>query len=174
MRAMPSLTARRAPPLRPGHHVARAYARDRPMAPLPPPAVDRSGGGPPPPPPPPAPRGKSLLQALAFNAAPELINGRLACVFFLYAATTSARTGLPFAAQLATLTPGSGAALDITGIALAATIIVASLIPVMKGAVNEPFGPLFTPARELFHCRAAMLGFVVVMALEARAGVAFF
>ena len=62
---------------------------------------------------------------------------------------------------------------DWPGLALAATIVVASAIPAAKGAVREAFGP-FTPRAELVNLRAAMLGVAAVLALEAMAGVPFF
>ena len=49
----------------------------------------------------------------------------------------------------------------------------ATMVPVMHGAILEPFGP-FTPRAEIANGRAAMLGFAGVLALEYYMGVPFF
>lgn len=96
--------------------------------------------------------------------------------FFLYGASLEASTGLT-ASQLATrlFAAGGGGPLvvDPKGVALAAAIVVASLIPITKGAISEPFG-VFTPRAERVNGRAAMLAIAAVLALESRVGVPFF
>jgi hypothetical protein len=51
--------------------------------------------------------------------------------------------------------------------------VIASLIPILKGARLEPFGP-FTPRAEIANGRAAMIAFAVVLALEYTSGMPFF
>lgn len=98
-------------------------------------------------------------------------------VFLLYGASLEASTGLT-ASQLASRLVssfGSGGplAVDPKGVALAAAIVVASLIPIMKGAISEPFG-VFTPRAERVNGRAAMAAIAAILALESRVGVPFF
>jgi hypothetical protein len=50
--------------------------------------------------------------------------------------------------------------------------VVASMIPLLKGARLEPFG-IFTPRAEVANGRAAMIGFAVILALEYKTGVPF-
>lgn len=51
--------------------------------------------------------------------------------------------------------------------------LYATMVPVLHGAILEPFGP-FTPRAEVANGRAAMLGFAGVLALELWKGVPFF
>lgn len=55
----------------------------------------------------------------------------------------------------------------------AMVIVYASLVPVMNGAIREPFG-YFTPRAEIVNARAAMLGFGLLLLLESKARVPFF
>jgi hypothetical protein len=48
-----------------------------------------------------------------------------------------------------------------------------SLVPILNGAMREPFGN-FTPRAEIINARAAMLGFGILLLLEAKAQVPFF
>lgn len=167
-----------------------SYSRDGPGSVMPD-RVDlpRTAGSPPPPPPPPPPpaagRSQASSRALAsppsrprrvslFNAfkfagpAPETINGRLAMVFFLYGASLEASSGLT-AAQLGSRLLADPLGVDPRGLALAALVVAASLAPITKGAISEPFG-VFTPKAERVNGRAAMLAIAAVLALESRAG----
>ncbi len=104
--------------------------------------------------------------ALKFNGpGPELINGRLAQWGFVSAALGEAQTGKLIAEQLQDSWPSV--------LAWSALIIWASLVPITKGAKRESFG-IFTPRREIIHCRLAMLGFAALLALETKSGVVFF
>lgn len=58
-------------------------------------------------------------------------------------------------------------------ILLVVLTVYASLVPILKGAKREPFG-IFTPRAEIVNARAAMLGFGILLLLEAKAGVPFF
>ncbi|CAK0760058.1 hypothetical protein CVIRNUC_002740 [Coccomyxa viridis] len=108
----------------------------------------------------------SLFDALKFNGpGPELINGRLAQWGFVSAALGEAQSGKLIAEQLQEAWPSV--------LFLSALIIYASLIPICKGAKREPFG-IFTPRREIIHCRLAMLGFASLLFLETKSGVVFF
>ena len=80
-------------------------------------------------------------------------------------AAAEAQTGLTFRQQAAAL-PADRAA-------LCALILVASLIPISKGAISEPFG-VFTPRAERVNSRAAMLAIAVLVWLEAQSGTPFF
>jgi len=88
--------------------------------------------------------------------------------FLLYGASVEASTDLT-AAQLGSNLLSDPLGWDPKGLALAALIVVASLIPITKGAISEPFGP-FTPRAERVNGRAAMLAIAAVLALESRAG----
>lgn len=168
-----------------------SYSRDGPGAVMPD-RVDlpRTAGSPPPPPPPPPPaagrspagsssralasppsrpRRVSLFNAFKFaGPAPETINGRLAMTFLLYGASLEASSGLT-AAQLGSRLLADPLGADPRGLALAALIVAASLAPITRGAVSEPFG-VFTPRAERVNGRAAMLAIAAVLALESRAG----
>ena len=80
-------------------------------------------------------------------------------------AAAEAQTGLTFRQQAAAL-PADRAA-------LCALILVASLIPISKGAISEPFG-VFTPRAERVNSRAAMLAIAALVWLEAQSGTPFF
>jgi hypothetical protein len=164
-----------------------SYSRDGPGAVMPD-RVDlpRTAGAPPPPPPPPPaarsptralapsrPRKVSLFNALKFaGPGPETINGRLAMAFLLYGASLEAQTDLT-AAQLGSRLLADPLHWDPKGLALAALVVVASLVPITKGAISEPFG-VFTPKAERVNGRAAMLAIAAIIALESRVGVPFF
>ena len=49
----------------------------------------------------------------------------------------------------------------------------ASLIPTLKGVKKEKFG-FFSPEAEMLNGRAAMIGFALLLAIEAKSGSAFF
>ena len=88
--------------------------------------------------------------------------------FLLYGASLEASSGLS-AAELGNRLLADPLNWDPKGLALAAVIVVASLIPITKGAVSEAFG-VFTPKAERVNGRAAMLAIAAVLALESRAG----
>eukprot|EP00887_Chlorella_sp_A99_P003027 scaffold9.g3027.t1 len=106
-----------------------------------------------------APKTPSFGEVMAFNGAPELINGRLAMLGFLVALGAELSSGEGVAQQLG----AGGAAIPLAF----AVFVAASLVPVFKGAVNdEAFGP-FTPMAEQLNGRAAMLGFAGLLIMEA-------
>ena len=88
--------------------------------------------------------------------------------FLLYGASLEASSGLT-AAQLGSRLLADPLHWDPKGLALAALVVVASLVPITKGAISEPFG-VFTPRAERVNGRAAMLAIAAVLALESRAG----
>ena len=49
----------------------------------------------------------------------------------------------------------------------------ASLIPIFKGVKKEKFA-FFSPEAEMLNGRAAMIGFALLLAIEAQSGSAFF
>jgi hypothetical protein len=51
--------------------------------------------------------------------------------------------------------------------------VYASMVPILHGAVLEPFG-IFTPRAEIANGRAAMIGIAAILTLEHVAGVPFF
>lgn len=55
----------------------------------------------------------------------------------------------------------------------AVVFAAASLVPMLKGAKREAFGPL-TPDVEIFNGRAAMIGFAALLAVELSKGSALF
>lgn len=58
-------------------------------------------------------------------------------------------------------------------LAFMAVIVYASLVPIQKGAIEEPFG-IFTPSAERWNGRMAMLALAVLISLEYKTGFAFF
>eukprot|EP00884_Botryococcus_braunii_P014892 jgi/Botrbrau1/23403/Bobra.0051s0047.1 len=98
-------------------------------------------------------------EVMAFNGAPEIINGRLAMLAFIAALGAELSTGETVITQL----------FD-APILVAVTAVVfswASLVPWLKGDKDSKgLGP-FTPAAELLNGRAAMLGFAALLAVEA-------
>ncbi|KAK9815345.1 hypothetical protein WJX72_002100 [[Myrmecia] bisecta] len=108
----------------------------------------------------------SLWDAMKFHGpAPETVNSRLAMLGFLIGAMTEARTGQTLLQQASTLT--------VPAVVLLVLTIYASMVPILKGAKSEPFGP-FSPRAELVNGRAAMLGIAALLYLEAKTGVPFF
>jgi hypothetical protein len=106
---------------------------------------------------------RSFHQGKFFLA--ELINGRLAMMGFLWATIQEAQTGDMFLSQ-ALHAP-------VYHYLWALLWVYASMVPIMHGALLEPFGP-FTPRAEIANGRAAMIGIVGVAALEYSSGVPFF
>jgi hypothetical protein len=110
----------------------------------------------------------SLADAFAFaGGAPEAANGRLAMLGFVAGAAAELQGAGPLAAQL----QAHGAPLA----ALAVTLVLATVVPVMKGSVVQR-GP-FTRAAEETNGRLAMLAILAQAVLEATAdtpGATFF
>lgn len=120
--------------------------------------------------------------------APEVINSRAAMLAVPIAACLESSSGKT------TLDSMVHAPLQFVG--LVGLISVASLIPILKGAKYEALGTrclgcpvaglrncstetwgfagVMSPQTELYNGRAAMLGFMVLLAIEARFGVCFF
>ena len=108
----------------------------------------------------------SFGDAMAFaGAAPEKTNGRLAMVAFVAAAGAEFSTHETISQQFGDAT--------VPIVATAVTFIVASLVPILKGAVDEPVGP-FNSKAEMYNGRAAMLGLSLLLILENNSGKAFF
>ena len=107
----------------------------------------------------------AATDAMAFSAAPEIINGRLAMLGFV----------ATFFAELASgKSTGEQFASHPIGILFHwALFAVASLIPVVLGSKKEAFGPL-TPEVELLNGRAAMIGFALLIVIEGLKGSALF
>jgi hypothetical protein len=131
---------------------------------------DQQAAAAPEPTPTPAPaavaKGVSFGDVMNFSGlGPERINGRLAMLGFVAAAGAELSSNEAVTAQI------SDAAGPIAG--AFALFIAASLIPMLKGAKLESFGP-FTPNAEMLNGRAAMLGFLLLIGFEAGSGSAFF
>eukprot|EP00884_Botryococcus_braunii_P006256 jgi/Botrbrau1/15631/Bobra.4_1s0016.1 len=107
----------------------------------------------------------SMWDAMKFNAAPEIINGRLAMVGIVLGALEESKAGLTIVQQAQTRT--------IEILVVSMVIVYASLVPILNGAMREPFGK-FTPRAEIINARAAMLGFGILLLLESKAKVPFF
>lgn len=104
--------------------------------------------------------------AFKFNGpAPEKINGRLAMLALSAVMIEELQGGGSILEQI--LQPSWSLA------ATALLIIFASLVPIQKGAIEEPFY-MFTPAAERLNGRLAMLGFAALLALEWYTEVPFF
>merc|ERR1719231_2078016 len=120
----------------------------------------------------PAPKASkpTLASAMGFSGpAPEKINGRLAMVAFVAAAGAELSTHESVAQQF------GDAPLPI--IVTAATFSVASLVPILKGAIDEPAGPLpnvFNSNVETLNGRVAMLGLAGLLVTEYLSGQATF
>merc|ERR1739848_335026 len=120
----------------------------------------------PPPPPPPAPKAPTFGDAMAFaGSAPETVNGRLAMLGFIAALGAEASSGETVFQQVGDAEPS----ILFAFIMFAA----ASLIPILKGVKKEKFA-FFSPEAEMLNGRAAMIGFALLLALEAKSGAAFF
>lgn len=114
-------------------------------------------------------------EALTFDGpAPETINGRLAMVGFVAAVGAEIFTGKPLLQQF-------GEAGGIVT-AVAALFIVASLIPIVRGANLKGSGPggngsgvpKLTKKAELWNGRAAMVGVAALIIVESIKGGALF
>ena len=120
----------------------------------------------PPPPPPPAPKAPTFGDAMAFaGSAPETVNGRLAMLGFIAALGAEASSGETVFQQVGDAEPS----ILFAFIMFAA----ASLIPILKGVKKEKFA-FFSPEAEMLNGRAAMIGFALLLAIEAKSGAAFF
>merc|ERR1711924_172553 len=130
------------------------------------PTEGSSPATPPPPPPAPAKKSVSFGDAMAFSGAgPETINGRLAMLGFIAALGAEASSGETVFQQIGDAEPS----ILFAFIMFAA----ASLIPILKGVKKEKFA-FFSPEAEMLNGRAAMIGFALLLAIEAKSGAAFF
>ena len=120
--------------------------------------------------PPPAPKAPTFVDAMGFSGpAPEKINGRLAMVAFVAAAGAELSSHESVAQQF------GDAPLPI--VLTAVTFAVASLVPILKGAIDEHVGPLpnvFNANVELLNGRVAMLGLAGLLVTEYLSGQATF
>merc|ERR1712003_238327 len=160
--ALPSRT------VRPAFAVSRSArvvvrAAPEPEATTPAPEVNSAT---PPPPPPPAKKEVTFGETMAFSGSgPETINGRLAMLGFIAALGAEASSGETIFQQVGDAEPS----ILFAFIMFAA----ASLIPIFKGAKKEKFA-FFSPEAEMLNGRAAMIGFALLLAIEAKSGAAFF
>ena len=108
----------------------------------------------------------TFAEAMGFaGAGPEKINGRLAMVAFVAAFGAEVSTHETVSQQF------GDATIPVIGTAM--LFAVASLIPIMKGAIDEPMGP-FNSKAELVNGRLAMLGLSLMLYIENQSGKAFF
>ena len=107
----------------------------------------------------------AATDAMAFSAAPEIINGRLAMLGFVASFFAELASGKSTGEQFASH--------PISILFHWALFSVASLIPVVLGSKKEAFGPL-TPEVELLNGRAAMIGFTLLIVIEGLKGSALF
>merc|ERR1712224_567158 len=143
---------------RPARFVSVRAAPEPPQAP--------EAATPPPPPPAPVKKDVSFGDAMAFSGpGPETINGRLAMLGFIAALGAEAASGETVFQQIG----GAEPSILFAFIMFAA----ASLIPTLKGVKKEKFG-FFSPEAEMLNGRAAMIGFALLLAIEAKSGSAFF
>ena len=106
-----------------------------------------------------------VMDLMAFDRAPELINARCSMVAFVAAAAAEASSDKSVLTQLS-CEPGPI-------IAFVVLMAVATFIPMMKNAGEKSNGP-FTPSAEILNGRAAMIGFVALLVTEGISGQAFF
>ena len=99
------------------------------------------------------------------GSAPETVNGRLAMLGFIAALGAEASSGETVFQQVGDAEPS----ILFAFIMFAA----ASLIPILKGVKKEKFA-FFSPEAEMLNGRAAMIGFALLLAIEAKSGAAFF
>lgn len=112
------------------------------------------------------PQKMTIFKALSFDGpAPELVNCRLAMVGLVWGACTEFQTGELMLSQAQHI--------SLPAIAVCLLFTYATMVPVMHSARMEPFG-FFTPRAELTNGRAAMVGFLCILALEYKTGVPFF
>lgn len=108
----------------------------------------------------------TIGEAMAFSGpAPEQINGRLSMLGFVAALFAELASGETVAQQFGEAT--------VPIILAVVAFSAASLIPILKGAKAEAFGPL-TPAAEMLNGRAAMIGLAALIGIEAVKGTALF
>lgn len=88
-----------------------------------------------------------ISDAMKFNGpAPEAVNGRLAMIGFVAGAITEFQTGVPLEQQALTSGPPT--------FVIAALIVYASLVPILKAAKSEPFGADFLCSEPLVSAPA--------------------
>jgi len=163
MNLAPRAATRFAPVARVNRVVVRAAPEPEQVAPETPAS---EAATPPPPPPAPAAKSVSLGDAMAFSgSAPETINGRLAMLGFIAALGAEASSGETIFQQVGDAEPSILFAFVM--------FAAASLIPILKGVKKEKFA-FFSPEAEMLNGRAAMIGFALLLAIEAKSGAAFF
>merc|ERR1711924_107289 len=151
---------------RPARFVSVRAAPEPPQSPEPERVRASETAAPPPPPPAPVKKDLSFGDAMAFaGPAPEIINGRLAMLGFIAALGAEAASGETVFQQIGDAEPS----ILLSFIMFAA----ASLIPTLKGVKKEKFA-FFSPEAEMLNGRAAMIGFALLLAIEAKSGAAFF
>lgn len=102
---------------------------------------------------------------MAFNGAPEIINGRLSMLGFVAALGAELNSGESVIRQWAEEPTG----IICTGL----LFIAASLVPAFARSQQQSIGP-FTPAAEMLNGRAAMIGFAALLAIEVVRGAPLF
>ncbi|KAL6757805.1 hypothetical protein V8C86DRAFT_1809385 [Haematococcus lacustris] len=107
----------------------------------------------------------SFGEVMAFNGAPEIINGRLSMLGFVAALGAELNSGESVIRQWAEEPTG----IICTGL----LFIAASLVPAFARSQQQSIGP-FTPAAEMLNGRAAMIGFAALLAIEVVRGAPLF
>lgn len=114
------------------------------------------------------PKRPSFAHVMGFaGTAPELLHGRLAMVGFTASAVLESRTGMTVASLFDQMH---------SAVVWTTTLcVLATLVPLSYDATPQrnPFG-VFRATAETLNGRLAMLGFVLLVAIEAKTGVPFF
>eukprot|EP00894_Picocystis_sp_ML_P004619 jgi/Pico_ML_1/55136/g133.t1 len=114
------------------------------------------------------PKRPSFAHVMGFaGTAPELFHGRLAMVGFAASAVLESRTGLSVLSLFDQM--------HSTVVWTTVMCFLATIVPLSYDATPQrnPFG-MFRASAETLNGRLAMLGFVLLVAIEAKTGVPFF
>jgi len=114
------------------------------------------------------PKRPSFAHVMGFaGTAPELFHGRLAMVGFAASAVLESRTGLSVLSLFDQM--------HSTVVWTTVMCFLATIVPLSYDATPQrnPFG-VFRASAETLNGRLAMLGFVLLVAIEAKTGVPFF